>query len=72
MTDLKYLEEGGVTVIPESLEIQEAPEEIENEEDNTNEDNANSKDTTEKEAGTMIVKDKLLGSFSIDCLNRYF
>ena len=40
-----------MTVIPESLEIQETPEEIVNEEDVTNEENVNNKVTTEKEAG---------------------
>ena len=52
--DFEYLdkvEEDAVTVIPESLEIQETPEEIVNEEDVPNEDNVNNKVTTEKEAG---------------------
>ena len=52
--DFEYLdkvEEDAVTVIPESLEIQETPEEIVNEQDVSNEDNVNNKVTTEKEAG---------------------
>lgn len=43
------VEEDAVTVIPESLEIQETPEEIVNEEDVPNEDNVNNKVNTEKE-----------------------